>query len=544
MTAPAGPDTVPGTRDGRRGLALVAASLALVALTAGLGESAATRDVGGAGALPPYSLAAPAGGRSGWLVVGLLVAATLTGAAGAWLGWRGLERGWHPDPRRLLVAGIAAAFALLLVPPTSSDDLYSYTAYGRMAALGLDPYTTTPNDLPGDPVAAQAGDPWRDMPSVYGPLATAEQGLAMRVAGDDVRTGAALLALASALAFCGTGVLLYRRALDDAARARVTLMWTLNPLLLLHLVAGAHVDSLLVVLAVGAVLALRRSPLAAGALGAAAVCVKASGVLAAAAVAWTERRRPRRLVLLAVGGVLVTAPAYLLGSSGTTALAPMRRASRFVSFGSPWRALSVPLDWLAGSSLSRAIVSALSLAAVVALCLLLPRALPGLPGALPAARPGLPGARPAARSGLPGARAVGSAEGDPSATATRTAAVTSLAWLNGATYVLPWYDAWAWPFVALLPASRWDRWLLVRTSVLTLAYLPGRTVPLPSPLGGLLSGFRMYVTPVVLGLLTVTAVRWALAARDDGRGGAAEGASGAPGSPGPGSVGVASGGAA
>ena len=476
---------LPAAALGRRGLALIAASVALVAATAALGESAATRDAGGAGALPPYSLPPVAGGRSPWLVTGLLVAATLAGATGSWVAWRALERGWSPDPRRLLVAGVAAAFALLLVPPTSSDDLYSYTAYGRMADLGLDPYTTTPNDLPDDPVARQAGDPWRDMPSVYGPLATAEQSLAMRVAGDDVRTGAALLSLASALAFCGTGVLLYRRALDAAARRRVTLLWTLNPLLLLHLVAGAHVDALLVLAAVAAVVSLRRSRVLAGALGAAAVCVKASGALAAAALAWTERRRPRRLAALALGAVLVTPPAYLLGSGGTTAFEPTRRASRFVSFGSPWRALSVPLDALAGSSVSRAIVSGLSLAAVAALCVLLARALPGAHGA------------PA----------------DATSAATRTAAVTSLAWLAGATYVLPWYDAWAWPFLALLPASRWDRWLLVRTSVLTLAYLPGRTAPLPSPLAGLLSGFRMYVTPVVLGLLAVVAVRWALAAR-------------------------------
>jgi hypothetical protein len=478
---------------GRAALALIATSLALVALTAGLGESVATREVGGRGALPPYALPPVPGGRSPWLVTGLLVAATLAGAAGTWLALRALARGWSPDPRRLLLAGVAAAFALLLVPPTSSDDLYSYTAYGRMAATGRDPYTTTPNDLPDDPVARQAGDPWREMPSVYGPLATAEQGAALRVAGEDVRTGAALLALASAVAFAGTGVLLHRRAATDAERRRAALLWTLNPLLLLHLVAGAHVDSLLVLLSVAAVLALRRAPVAAGVLGAAAVCVKASGVLVAAALAWTERRRPRRLTALALGAVCVTPPAYLL-AGGTTAVGPIRRASRFVSFGSPWRALSVPLDALAGSSVSRAIVSALSLAAVVALCALLWRALPVPP-----------------RAASP--EASGETSADPSAEATRTAAVTSLAWLNGATYVLPWYDAWAWPFVALLPASRWDGWLLVRTSVLTLAYLPGRTAPLPSPLGDLLRGFRMYVTPVVLGLLTVAAVRWALAAR-------------------------------
>jgi hypothetical protein len=452
--------------------------LALVALTGALGPSAASRGLGAGGPLPPYAAALH---PSPWLVVALLVAAVATGLAGSLLAWSALALGWAPDPRRLLAGGLVAAFALLLVPPTSSDDLYSYTAYGRMAVLGRDPYTTTPNDLGTDPVAREAGAPWRDMPTVYGPVATAEQALAMRVAGPHVRTGAALLALASALAFAGTGLLLYVAAPDPAAERRAALLWILNPLLLLHLVAGAHVDALLVLFAVAAVLALRRATplatLAAGALGGAAACVKLSGVLACAALAWTCRRSPRRLALLAAGAVLVTPPAYV-AVGGLTALTQVRRAARFVSFGSPWRALSVPLDHYAGSGTSRGIVSALSLLAVVVLGWLLARSLPGEDGAA------------------------------------RTAAVVALAWLLGATYVLPWYDAWAWPFLALLPASRWDRWLAVRTAVLTLAYLPGRIVPMPAPLAGLLSGTRLYATPVALGLLLVVAVRWCLRAPD------------------------------
>lgn len=468
-------------RTGRAGLALVAAAVGLVWLTAFLGDSPATRGLPGAGALPPYDLQTFSGtaAPSPWLVVALLVLATGAGLAGLLLAHAALARGWAPAPRRLLAGGLAAAALLLLVPPTTSDDLYSYTAYGRIAALGRDPYTTAPDDLPGDPVADQAGDPWRSAPSVYGPVATAAQYVAARMAGPDVRTAAALLALLNAAAFGLTGLLLYRAAADDGGRRRAALLWTLNPLLLTHLVAGAHVDALLVAFGVAAVLVARRSPLPAlvlaGALGGAAACVKASGALVGAALAWTERRRPRRLLALALGAVLVTPPAYLLAGGGS-ALEPLRRAARFVSFGSPWRALSVPLDSLAGSATSRTVVSALSLLAVAALCVLLARALPG--------------------------------SGSPSSRAPRAAAVATLAWLIGATYVLPWYDAWAWPFLALLPASRWDRWLAVRTAVLTVAYLPGRTTPLPPLLADLLSGTRLYVTPVALGLLAVVAVRW------------------------------------
>ncbi len=267
-------------------------------------------------------------------------------------------------------------------------------------------------------------------------------------------------------------------------------MWTLNPLLLTHLVAAAHVDALLVLCAVAAVLTLRRSAFAAGLLGGAAAAVKLSGALVCAALAWTVRPRAvfaqgeqpngrKPLLALVLGAVCVTPPAYLL-AGGATALGPVRRAARFVSFGSPWRALSVPLEHYYGYSTSRAIVSALSLAAFVAMLWLLARALPS---------PALPA--------LP-------ADG-----AARSAAVTTLAWLVAATYVLPWYDSWAWPFLALLPASRWDRWLLARTTVLTLAYLPGRTLPMPPLLLDLLSGLRMRVTPLALGLLACIAVAWA-----------------------------------
>ncbi|HEU0131650.1 MAG TPA: polyprenol phosphomannose-dependent alpha 1,6 mannosyltransferase MptB [Mycobacteriales bacterium] len=501
---------------GPLGLGLVGVSVGLVAVTGGLGESAATRMLGSGGRWPPYALP---GHPSPWLVTLLLVAATLTGTAGSLLAWSALARGWAPPPRRLLAAGLVAAFALLLVPPTSSDDLYSYTAYGRIAALGRDPYTTAPADLGDDPVGREAGDPWRDQPSVYGPLATWEQELALRVAGPDPRAAAALLALASAVAFGGVGLLLHRAAGTAAAQRRAALLWTLNPLLLLHLVAGAHVDALPVLLTVAGVLAWRRRPFVAGLLGGAAVGVKLSGALAAAALAWTELRNGvpighrtpgaaatspaaapapatspaaappaagrRRLALLVLGGVLVTPPAYLL-AGGLQALGPVRRASRFVSFGSPWRALSVPLDHF---GVPRAVVSTLSLLVVATFVVLLSRGLSSGPDTSPAVR---------------------------------ATAVATLAWLLGATYVLPWYDAWAWPLLALLPASRWDRWLAVRTAVLTLAYLPGRIVPMPPLLGSLLFHLRAHVTPVALGLLLVVAVRWCRApARHGAQGGPA-----------------------
>lgn len=420
----------------RLGPALIATSLALVAGTALLGPSVATR--GGAFHLHP----------SPWLVVALLAVATLAGAAGLLFALRALDHGWAPDPRRLLVAGTVAAFALVLVPPITSEDVYSYAAYGRLAVLHHDPYTTRPSSV-ADPVTQGAGTTWRDAPSVYGPLATAEQYAVMKAAGRHHRT---LFQLVCALAFAGTGALLYRTATD---RRRAALLWSGNPLLLLHLVAAAHVDALLVLLAVAALVALRRNAFLAGLLAGGAVCVKVSGVLVTAALA---RRRP----VVAVAAALVAIPAYL-AVGGATALKPVRNASRLVTTTSPWHAVTK-------LGLPRGLVTTLALAAALAL---IPLFVHGLPG-----------------------------DDSPQ----RTTAAVTLAWLVAAAYVTPWYDAWLWPFLALLPASRWDRWLTARTALLTLAILPGRA-PLPPGLAGIVTGFRTYATPIVLVFLAVVAIR-------------------------------------
>ena len=57
---------------------------------------------------------------------------------------------------------IAAHVLLLLAPLLFSRDVYSYAAYGRIAAVhGANPYVATPADFPSDPVVAFVGPKWR-----------------------------------------------------------------------------------------------------------------------------------------------------------------------------------------------------------------------------------------------------------------------------------------------------------------------------------------------------------------------------------------------
>lgn len=459
----------------RTGLALLATSVTLMLLVAGAGPSAATQDPAGAGGGLPWSAAwhwSPA------TVTGLLDLAVLIAVAGLVLCWRALAAGWAPDPRRLVAAGAIAAGAFCLVPPTSSDDIYSYTAYGRLVVLGVDAYTVTPAELPDDPVEQAAGDPWRNQASVYGPLATAEQALAAKLGGPDPRRVAWALQVLSALAFAALAVLLHRAAPDVGARRRAALLVAVNPLLLVHLVSGAHVDGLLALLGLGVVVLVRDRPWAAGLVGGLAATVKVTGGLVVLGVAWTLRRRPVALAGYLVVGAAVLVSAYTLGG-GLHLLTPLREASRRVSFGSPWRLVVGPLEPLLGAGPTRALVSALSLLLGAGLAVVLARRLPPAGG----------------RHG----------------TAARAALVVVLAWLLSATYVLPWYDALAWPLLALVERSRWDLLLLARTAVLSVAYLPGRTVPFPAWLSGTLGAVRGVLTPLLLLALIVVVLgppRW------------------------------------
>jgi hypothetical protein len=460
-------------RRGAAGLALIAASLLLYWVTALLGSSVAAHALPGGGALPPYSLDV---GGSAWTVTLLLYAAAAAGAAGLLIAWRALQAGWEPRVRPLLVGSAVAVLALCLVPPTGSDDVYSYAAYGRMATTGHDPYTTTADDLPADPVAQAVTPPWRDTPSVYGPVATGLHAAVMQFAGDSVRWGVMGLVWLSAAAFLATAALLDRYAGPEPARRRAALLFAVNPLLIFQLVAGAHVDALVALTVVAAVLALHRRPWLAGALLGTAVSVKLTAGLAAVGVAWHLRHRLRELWVVAGTAMLVAVPAYLL-VGGTTALGQAREASRFVSHATLWRPVAVQLDRLAGQATSRNVLTTLSLLLLGALTALLWRA-----GGL-------------SRAAAPGAGA-----------AAQLIVVPVVAWLLAATYLLPWYTAPAWALLALLAWSRWDELLLTATTMLTLAYLPGRSVPLPPGVAGVTRFVRAGAGPVVLAGL----VAWAL----------------------------------
>ena len=280
-----------------------AASVVLLAGTAALGESAAVPPVGPRTWTPPWDLAAH---PSPVLVTLLLWMAAGLGAAAVALGLRAVAAGARLRPRTVAAAALVAVGLLVAVPPLGSADHLSYAAYGRIAAQGGDPYAVPPITWRGgtDPVAGAVQPPWQDTPSVYGPVATGVMAAVSALAGSSLRLTVWLWQLVCGLAFLAVALVLDRCAgPDPGRRARVAVLWTLNPLLLGQLVLGAHVDVLAAALAVGGLAAGARRPLLAGALFGAATATKAPYALFALAALWPLRHVPR-----APGGAGSSAP--------------------------------------------------------------------------------------------------------------------------------------------------------------------------------------------------------------------------------------------
>jgi hypothetical protein len=414
----------------------------------------------------------------------LLLTAAGCAAAGLGLALRGLRLGWVPGARRLAGAGAGAGAAMVLVPPMGSADHLVYAAYGRLAATGSSPYTSTAADLAaaGDPVGRAVEAPWQDTPSVYGPLATAQQWLAARIGGDDPRVIVFVTAVIGALAFAGAGVALLRAAGDDpAARARVALLWWLNPLVLYVGVNAAHADTVAVAFGIAALLAARRSPVGAGVLAGLACAVKVSLGLYVLALAWGLRGRPRAAAGAAgaAGAVLVAAYAPV----GTDGFAQMRENARMVSLAMPLRLLVGPLESALGHDAGRRVVGLLGWLLMAGLAAVLWRV--------------------AARAGERSPVAGDAVTRD----AVSVAALLAFAWVLTAPYSLPWYDLAVWAPLALLGASALDGILVARTALMVAAYTPGRVVALPGALDGLTRNLRGSVAPPAGIALIALAVR-------------------------------------
>ena len=163
------------------------------------------------------------------------------------------------DRRLLRWSVLLFVVAFALAPPLLSQDVFSYIDYARLGALhDLNPYTHTPAEAASDPAFAHVG--WADSTSAYGPLFTVAT---YPLAWMPVATALWLLKGVAAASVLGLAALVARlaaaRGLDPS---RGLVLVALNPLVLVHVVGGAHNDATTMLLAVAAcagVLALRET---------------------------------------------------------------------------------------------------------------------------------------------------------------------------------------------------------------------------------------------------------------------------------------------
>jgi hypothetical protein len=421
-------------------------------------------------------------------VIGLALAAILSGTLGVHLGLRALAAGWQPRVRTLVGLGGTGVGAVALVPPMSSGDVLMYAAYGRVAALGESPYVTAPDDIASlgyDPVLSSTELPWQGTTLVYGPVASWLQEAASVLAGESTHTTVMWLHLVNALAFVGIGLLvLVLAGRDPRAQARAVLLVLTNPVLVWAVVAGSHNDAQAVLVVVAALVVARRSPLAAGLLIGLGAAVKLNVALFGLALLWGMRRDRRSIAELGAGAALGLAGTYSL--VGPHAFDQLRAAGRFISTGSQWRLIFEPLAELIPDDPARIAISAAALASGVGIAILLAQSVP-----TPPYWPGSPH-RPV----------------DPRPDAVRAAAVLCVAWLVTAPYVLPWYALVAWVPLALLAPSTGDRLLLGWTAIMSGAYVAGRVVELPPSLQLLKVGTIEEVLPVLQAIVMVLLIGW------------------------------------
>jgi alpha-1,6-mannosyltransferase len=203
-------------------------------------------------------------------IPGVALAAALLGMGMIISGWLLLGRFARPGRPRLISRAqlnrtlLMWAVPLMFIPPLFSKDVYSYLAQSSIVSRGLDPYQLGPGQALGqdDPLTRGVSNMWRDTPAPYGPLFLWLGHLLNSMTGNHVVTGVLTQRLLAVV-----GIMLFVWALPRLARRfgvqPVTALWfgAANPLVLFHLVAGVHNESLAIgLMMAGLEIAMRYLP--------------------------------------------------------------------------------------------------------------------------------------------------------------------------------------------------------------------------------------------------------------------------------------------
>ncbi len=247
----------------------------------------------------------------------------------------------HRSPR-LGIAPVVIAIAITVgaavaAPPRTSNDVWSYTMYGRMVVEhGASPYDHTPADFRRDHFFKRVSPRWAHRASVYGPVFVGVAAVGAWVAGPSVLAARLYFQLLAALALAAVLIVVWRTTRSAAAVAFLGL----NPVLAVIVVNGGHNDVLIGGLLLAAtLLAVRRHPVGAGALVGLAALVKLTAGLALIGLlfwAWRHELRRAALAIAGAAGAVVVA-GYLPVMAGASHV--LTGADKTVTNASPWNGL-------------------------------------------------------------------------------------------------------------------------------------------------------------------------------------------------------------
>ncbi len=365
------------------------------------------------------------------------------------------SRGWSPSPRKVFWAAVGTVAVLVNITPVGSSDAASYAAYGRIAALGYDPYTFTPAMLPGgkhNPYTMLVSPQWQGTPSVYGPVATWTHLLAALIGGTRPWATIWVLMIMIGAAFLATGYVLLRTAANPV---RAVLLWVANPLLVVELVLGGHMDAFVALLAIVAIVLSRRCTtiwheLIVGIVVGVAGSIKVNAIFVGLGIAipLLHDRAWARLVRIGSVAALTTLGLYYF-SYGLVALKPLAKASTMVISPTVWRLFQEIGLAIGGTHAEHLVTTTFGFAwppLMLALAwYLYNRLSPDVPTVVAA-----------------------------------TCALT-FAWVIVAPWALPWYASIAWVTLALLPRNSLTRWLTLVTATLSLLHFNGGHSTSPTP---------------------------------------------------------------
>ncbi|TDD66928.1 hypothetical protein E1262_20860 [Jiangella aurantiaca] len=215
------------------------------------------------------------------------------------------------------VARTAAVWTapVLLAQPILSLDAYSYVAQGQLLVMGIDPYVTGPIVFGGGPLLDPVAPVWRMTPAPYGPLSLSLLGRSADLTGAD-HVPFVLLLRALAIVAVVVGTVAAARLARPDARATAVALVAANPIVVLHMVGGVHLDVLVGALAPVVLLAVRKRWWWLAALTAtAAFAIKLPGLILVGYVLWARFRQPGRRWTGTAEVLAVTAAVTLAAAS-------------------------------------------------------------------------------------------------------------------------------------------------------------------------------------------------------------------------------------